>query len=74
MPVKMLEVPMAEIISKMENMSPEDMGRKYCDRSSYSYCHEPLPYSETLLRKLDAMKNQARICIDCVRSIGAAEA
>ena len=63
MPIKMLEVPMA------------DMERTYCsDRSSYrSYYHEPLPYSETLLGKLDTMKKKASICIGCVRSIGAAE-
>lgn len=72
----MLEVPMADIITKMEKVSTEDMGRTYCsDKSSYrSYYHEPLPYSETLLRKLDTMGKKASICIDCVRSIGAAEA
>ena len=75
MPIKMLEVPMADIITNMEQVSTEDMERTYCgDRSSYRiYYHEPLPYSETLLGKLDTMKKKASICIDCVRSIGAAK-
>jgi len=74
MPIKMLEVPMAGIITKMENVSPEDMEERYCGVSSYNYRHAPLPYRETLLGKLDTMKKKARICIDCVRSICAAEA
>ena len=68
----MLEVPIIEIITEMEQVSTEDMGRTYCSvmssyRSSY---HEILPYNKTLPGKLDTMKKKASICIDCVRSIG----
>ncbi|PVH91823.1 hypothetical protein DM02DRAFT_702762 [Periconia macrospinosa] len=31
MPTKTLDTPMADIITKMEQVSTEDMGRKYCD-------------------------------------------
>ncbi|PVH92247.1 hypothetical protein DM02DRAFT_701032 [Periconia macrospinosa] len=75
MPIKMLDTSMADIITKMEQVSTEDMGKTYCtERSSYrSYYHEPLPYRKTLLGMLDAMKKRTSICIDCVRSIGATE-
>ncbi|PVH91394.1 hypothetical protein DM02DRAFT_664040 [Periconia macrospinosa] len=75
MPIKMLDTSMADIITKMEQMSTEDMGRKFCTekRSSGRYYHGPLPYRQTLLGMLDAMKKRASICIDCVRSIGATE-
>ncbi|KAF2807992.1 uncharacterized protein BDZ99DRAFT_489516 [Mytilinidion resinicola] len=62
MPIKMLKVPIAEVITKMTQVSTEDMERKYS-----------LRYSETLLGKLDALKREASICIDCVRSTGAAD-
>jgi hypothetical protein len=70
MPVKMLEVPIAEIITKMAQVSTEDMARRYCGKRSSSFKtshHELLPYNETLLGKLDVMKKKASICIDCVR-------
>jgi hypothetical protein len=75
MPIKMLEVPMAEVITEMTQVSTEDMGRKHCpQKSSYRvYYHEPLRYGETLLGKLDALRREASICIDCVRSVGAAD-
>lgn len=74
-PIQMLEVPVAEIITKMEQASTDDMERKYCkEMSSYasygSYYHEPLQYHETFLGRLDIMKKKASICIDCVRSLG----
>lgn len=58
MPIKMLDTSMADIITKMEQVSTEDMENKFCtEKSSYrSYFHEPLPYGETLLGMLDAMK------------------
>lgn len=75
MPIKMLEVPVAEIVTKMTQVSTEDMGRKYCDEMDglRIRLHESLPYSETLLGKLDTLKRNAGICIECVKSIGAAE-
>ena len=74
-PIEMLEVPMVDIVTKMQNVSTQDMGRTYCSaRSSYnSYYHEPLLYGDTFLGKLDALQRKASICIDCVRSIGAAD-
>ena len=71
-PIKMLSVPMAEVITKMEQVSTADMGRKYCTESSSfggGYYHQPLPLSETLHEKLHLLKREASICIDCVRSI-----
>jgi hypothetical protein len=70
----MLQVPIAELITKMEQVSTEDMGRRKCINGRVSYradCHEPLPYNETLRGRLDTMKKQASICIDRVRSMGA---
>ena len=36
MPIRMLEVPMADIITKMENVTPEDMEGSCCSVSSYN--------------------------------------
>jgi hypothetical protein len=71
----MLDTPMADIITRMEQVSTEDMGNKSCREMmcSGSGRHELLPYRNTLLGMLDAMKKRAGICIDCVRSISATE-
>jgi hypothetical protein len=71
MPVKMLDTSMADIITKMEQVSTEDMRRgHYYVSGNY---HEPLPYRESLLGMLESMKKRTCICIDCVRSIDATE-
>jgi len=62
-PLKMLEVPVAEIIGKMEAL-PEMVYRRCCNR--IGYFREPLD-EETFRRKLKAMKRKASICIDCVQ-------
>jgi hypothetical protein len=73
-PIKMLAVPMVEVITKMEQVSTEDMGRQYCSKMSHcGYYHEPLPLRNTFQGKLDLLKQKASICIDCVRSIPAAD-
>jgi hypothetical protein len=58
---------MIDIITKMEQVSTEDLGKVYCG-GSYIY-HDPLPYSGTFHGQLDTIKKKASICIDCVRSI-----
>jgi len=70
-PIKMLAVSVAEVITKMEQVSTEDMGKTYCSERSYSrgYHHEPLSLRETLQGQLHLLKEKASICIDCVRSI-----
>jgi hypothetical protein len=67
----MLEVSIADIITEMEQVSTEDMERKYCHERYMA--HETLRYRQTLPGELDTMKKKASICIDCVRSMGAAE-
>jgi len=68
-PLKMLEVPISDIVKKMENVSSEDMGRTYHSGIyNSSYYHEALTYNKTLLGKLETMKRKASICLDCVRN------
>jgi hypothetical protein len=75
MPIKMLEVPIAEIMTQMTQVSTEDMIEKHCNimGASRNFRHRPVPYSETLLGKLETLKRNAGICIDSVRGDGAAE-
>jgi hypothetical protein len=72
-PIKMLNTPMADVITKMEQVSTEDMGRTSYS-NIYGRCHhKPVPYRATLPGMLDALKKRNRICIDCVRNIGGTE-
>jgi hypothetical protein len=73
-PLKMLEVPISEIIEKMKAVSCEDMARTYHSSilSHQSYYHEAPTYSETLAGKLETIKKKVGICLDCVRSSDAA--
>jgi len=71
-PVKMLDVPIGEVIGKMEQASTEDMGRRRCTVNLGSF-HEPLGYGGTSLGLLDALKKNASIPIDHVRSFGATD-
>lgn len=71
-PLKMLEVPVSDIIGKMEKVSCEDMERT-CHSSGYrDYYHETPLHGETFRGKLEMMKKQASICLDCVQSNDAA--
>lgn len=72
-PLKIIEVPMLEIIDKMKAISTEDMKRTYHDGKWGGYYHEAPPYEETLLGMLKRMERRASICLDCVRTDTAME-
>lgn len=72
-PLKMIEVPMLEIIDKMKAISTEDMKRTHHGLGRGGYYHETPPYEETLLGRLESMEKRACICIDCVRTDTAME-
>ncbi|RTE80543.1 hypothetical protein BHE90_004944 [Fusarium euwallaceae] len=64
-PLKMIDVPVLEIIDNMKAISTEDMGRKYhSDRQYSGYYHETPPYEKTLLGRIESMKRKAGICLD----------
>lgn len=66
-PVKMLEVPISDVIRKMENVSCEEMEGVY-HSGSYPSWHKARIHSETLPGKLEIMEKKASICLDCIRS------
>ena len=71
-PLRMLEVPISEIVERMEAVSCKDM-RRTCHYSRYNtYYHEAPTHSETLAGKLEIIKKKVGICLDCVRSSDAA--
>ena len=73
-PLKIIEVPVLEIIDNMKAISTEDMERKYhSDRQRGGYYHETPPYEETLLGRLESMKRKPGICLDCIRTDTAME-
>jgi hypothetical protein len=65
-PSKMLEVPILDIIHKMEEVSTEDMKPVMCKKLWRE--HEIPTHSETLSGKLEAMRKKVGICLDCIRS------
>jgi len=71
-PLKILEVPISELIGKMKAVSCEDMARTYHSSSLRGYYHEAPTHSETLAGTLEAIKKKVGICLDCVRSSDAA--
>jgi hypothetical protein len=72
-PLRMIEVPISEIIKSMEAVSCDDMARTYHSAGSYrGYYHEAPTHSETLAGKLETIKKKVSICLDCVRSSDAA--
>jgi hypothetical protein len=69
-PLKMLEVPISDIIKSIKAVSSEDMmARIYHRNGSY---HEAPTHSETLAGKLEPIKKKVGICLDCIRSSHAA--
>jgi hypothetical protein len=71
-PLKMLEVPISDIIKKMEKVSCEDMERTYHSGSYHGYYHEAPIHGKTLPGKLESIKKKVSICLDCVQSSDAA--
>jgi hypothetical protein len=71
-PLKMIEVPILDIIKGMEAVSCEDMARTYHSGSYRGYYHEAPTHSETLAGKLETIQRKVGICLDCVRSSDAA--
>jgi hypothetical protein len=65
----MLEVPLSNIIIKIEKVSYEDMERTWHAEYPRGYYYEA---RETFPGKLKTMKKKASICLDCVRSSDAA--
>lgn len=63
-PLKMLEVPLSDIIKKMEKVSYEDMERAWHAEIPRGYYHEARDFPG----KLKTMKKKGSICLDCVRS------
>ncbi len=75
-PLKMIEVPVSEVIRRMKMVSCEGMERTHHSASSRwgkSYYHEPLEYTEALAEKVETAKRRVGICIDCLRSSDGAE-
>ena len=64
-PLRMLEVPIVDIVKKMEAVPNEE--RKYHSSNYRSYYHE-VTDKETLPGQLKPMKKKASICVDCVRN------
>jgi hypothetical protein len=71
-PLKMLEVPLSDIIKKMEKVSYKDMERTWHVGNVRNYYHEAPIHGETFPGKLRTIKTKASICLDCVRSSDAA--
>lgn len=73
-PLKMLEVPILDIVNNIEKVSSEHIERGWHSGygSNDSYYHEASSHSEKVTRKLETMKKKAGICFDCVRSGDAA--
>ncbi len=67
-PLKMLEVPILEIIEKMKAVSCEDIARTYHSSSFRGYYPKAPTRSETLVGKLETIKKKVSICLDCVQS------
>lgn len=68
-PMKMFNASIADIITKMERVSTEDMDpRERC----YRY-HEPISYRQTFLETVDTLSKESSICITYVRSLGVPE-
>jgi hypothetical protein len=67
-PLKMLEVPLSDIIKKMEKVSYEDMERAWHAEIPRGYYHEARDFPG----KLKTIKKKVGICLDCVRSSDAA--
>ena len=71
--MEMLDVPISDIIKKMENDSCEEKERVLHTESKYnSYWHHAQIHSETFPGKLKTMEKKASICLDCIRSSDAA--
>lgn len=66
-PLRMLEVPISELIGKMKAI-PEEKKRKYCNEVYRTFCHEVPTHKETFRGKLEDMEKKASICIDQVHS------
>src|ERR1700722_11740931 len=64
--LRMLEVPISEIIKSMEAVSCKDIARTYHSGSYRGYYHEALTHSETLAGKLETIKKKFGVCLDCV--------
>lgn len=72
-PLRMLEVPLSEVIRGIKNTSYEGIERKYHSEAyGKSYYHEPSEYIKELAEKVETAKRRASICLDCLRNIGEA--
>ncbi|KAH6972716.1 hypothetical protein BKA56DRAFT_526386 [Ilyonectria sp. MPI-CAGE-AT-0026] len=67
-PLKMIEVPILEVIDKMKAVTTEDTNRKRRCKQYGGYYHETPPYKDTLLGKLESMGRKASTCLDCIRT------
>lgn len=74
-PLKMLEVPISEVIKWIIIASHECMERQYHSSSNWGrdYYHEPLEYIEALAKKVEMEKRRVSICLDCARGRGEVE-
>lgn len=75
-PLRMLEVPLLEVIEHIQMASHYSMKRKYHSPSSMyarGYHHEPAEYITALAEKVETAKRRASICLDCVRNSGGVE-
>ena len=68
-PLGMFEVPISDIVKRMEMASSDDMQRTHhSSRHGMSYYHEAPTYGDSLPGMLETMKKKASICLDCVRN------
>ena len=65
----MLEVPITEIVKKIEDMGTEDMEWKICNQKA-GYRHQSQSSPDLLAAKLEALEKKAGFSITDVRRIG----
>jgi len=72
-PLKMLQVPLSQIIMEMEAVPCKDLaGRPHSTGYGQRY-HESPTYNETLAGQLETIKKRVGICFGCVRGGADAE-
>jgi hypothetical protein len=70
--LRMLNVPISEIVKRIEAVSCEDMRRTRHSGSYHDYYHEAPTHSETLAGKLETIKEKVSIYLNYAKSGDAA--
>jgi hypothetical protein len=69
-PLRMLGVPISDIVKKMVKVSSQDVESKYHSTNHNAYWHEAQTDGGTFPGKLENIKRKASICFDCLRTGG----